>query len=232
MPDTLGNSDSDQITADILLQAYQQGLFPMARSEDEEEIYWVEPEYRGIIPLDNVHISKSLAKTIRKQKFEIRINHNFADIIKGCASLKAGRDETWINDTIKALYYQLFQAGHCHTVEVWQNNELKGGLYGVHINACFFGESMFSYATDASKVALVYLIARLKYGGFCLLDTQFITSHLQTFGAIEIPKHDYSQILSSALRRRGDFLRLSTDTSPSVVLQLVNQTSNTGCSTA
>ena len=122
--------------------------------------------------------------------------------------------------------------GHCHTVEVWQDGELKGGLYGVHINACFFGESMFSYATDASKVALSYLVARLKYGGFCLLDTQFITSHLQTFGAIEVEKKDYSQRLSKALRRRGDFLRLSTATSPVDILHLINQTSNTGCSTA
>ncbi len=232
MAENFGNMDSQQINADILLHAYRQGLFPMARSEDDDHIYWVEPDFRGIIPLEDVHISKSLAKTIRKQKFEIRINSSFLDIIEGCASPQAGREETWINETIKTLYLELFQRGHCHTVEVWQDDVLKGGLYGVHIEACFFGESMFSYATDASKVALAYLVARLKHGGFCLLDTQFITSHLQNFGAIEIPKKDYSQRLSSALRRRGDFFRLSTTASPAEVLQLISQTSNTGCSTA
>ncbi len=231
MPDNYEDFN-EPINTEILLQAYQNGFFPMARSEEDENIYWVEPDFRGVIPLNDVHISKSLAKTIRKQKFEIRINTNFMAIIEGCASASAGREETWINDTIKALYHELFEMGHCHTVEVWQDDVLKGGLYGVHINACFFGESMFSYATDASKVALSYLIARLKFGGFCLLDTQFITSHLQTFGAIEIPKPVYSQRLSKALRRRGDFLRLSTATPPEDILHLINQTSNTGCSTA
>jgi len=217
------------ITPQVLIKAYSCGIFPMAECAEDHALYWIDPEQRGILPLDNFHIPKSLRKTIRKQKFEIRVDNNFNKIIDGCAQSKPGRRSTWINQRIRDLYGQLFRLGHCHTIEAWQNDKLVGGLYGVHIGGVFFGESMFSHVRDASKVALVYLIARLKRGNFELLDTQFVTDHLRQFGAIEVSRERFQGLLDGSLKVRSDFLGLSADASPDDILQLVSQTSNTGC---
>ena len=233
-----------EITPQVLLKAYSCGIFPMAESADNNALYWIEPERRGILPLDAVHIPKSLARTIRRGGFEVKINNDFDAVIEGCAEPRAGRRSTWINGRIRSLYRELFALGHCHTVEVWQNGELTGGLYGVHIGRAFFGESMFSRARDASKIALVYLIARLKHGGFTLLDTQFITDHLERFGAVEISRQAFQQRLEDALNcsqgssagdgraaaaSDGFFSALSDGTPPTDVLQLVSLASKTGC---
>ncbi len=220
-----------EITPQVLLKAYACGIFPMAESADDSALYWIEPEKRGVIPLDNTHISRSLAKTIRKNKFEIFVDRDFTSVIDACGSEKAGRSSTWINDKISDLYHDLFEMGYCHTIETWQDGKLVGGLYGVHLGGVFFGESMFSFVRDASKVALTYLIARLKYGGFQLLDTQFVTDHLRTFGAIEVTGEEFQRLLERALSCKSDFSSLSSDVDPVSILQLVNQTSNTGCST-
>ena len=226
----------DDIMVDInpqtLLKAYACGIFPMAEDASDTTLYWIEPENRGIIPLDRVHVPKRLARTIRQGRFDIRINTDFAAIIEGCASERAGRSTTWINDRIRALYGELFEMGRCHTVEVWRAGRLVGGLYGVHLGGAFFGESMFSYERDASKVALIYLVARLNHGGFSLLDTQFVTTHLMRFGAVEISRNRYQALLEKALKLTGDFHRLPVDTPPEGILQLVSQTSSTGSSTA
>jgi leucyl/phenylalanyl-tRNA--protein transferase len=188
-----------EITPQVLLKAYACGIFPMAESADDNALYWIEPERRGILPLDEVHVPKSLVRTIRRGGFEVKIDNDFEAVIEGCAAPRAGRRSTWINERIRTLYRDLFALGHCHTVEVWQGGELVGGLYGVHLGRAFFGESMFSRARDASKIALVYLIARLKYGGFTLLDTQFVTGHLSRFGAIEVSRQTFQRLLEEAL---------------------------------
>jgi leucyl/phenylalanyl-tRNA--protein transferase len=190
---------SPGITPEILLRAYSIGLFPMAESADDPEIFWVEPDLRGVLPLDDFHISKSLAKTIRRKPFEIRFDHDFEAVIAACAEETSGRPSTWINQTIRSLYASLFRMGHVHTVEAWDGDELIGGLYGVSLGAAFFGESMFSRRTDASKICLVHLVERLKQKGFVLLDTQFTTEHLKTFGAIDVPKDEYEHMLSAAM---------------------------------
>ncbi|MGR9128857.1 leucyl/phenylalanyl-tRNA--protein transferase [Rhizobium leguminosarum] len=190
---------SPGITPDILLRAYSIGLFPMAESADDPEIFWVEPELRGVLPLDHFHVSKSLAKTVRKNSFEIRFDHAFDEVIAACAEETSGRPSTWINKTIRSLYSTLFDMGHAHTVESWEGDELVGGLYGVSLGSAFFGESMFSRRTDASKICLVHLVDRLRERGFTLLDTQFTTEHLKTFGAIDVPKADYALMLSAAM---------------------------------
>jgi leucyl/phenylalanyl-tRNA--protein transferase len=190
---------SPGITPEILLRAYSIGLFPMAESADDPEIFWVEPDLRGVLPLDDFHISKSLAKTIRRKPFEIRFDHDFEAVIAACAEETSGRPSTWINQTIRSLYASLFRMGHAHTVEAWDGDELIGGLYGVSLGAAFFGESMFSRRTDASKICLVHLVERLKQKGFVLLDTQFTTEHLKTFGAIDVPKDEYEHMLSAAM---------------------------------
>ena len=186
---------SPGITPDILLRAYSIGLFPMAESADDPEIFWVEPELRGVLPFDHFHVSKSLAKTVRKKPFEIRFDHAFDQVIAACAEETSGRPSTWINRTIRSLYSTLFDMGHAHTVEAWEGDELVGGLYGVSLGSAFFGESMFSRRTDASKICLVHLVDRLRQRGFTLLDTQFTTEHLKTFGAIDVPKADYAAML-------------------------------------
>lgn len=188
-----------EITPQVLLKAYACGIFPMAESAEDNALYWIEPERRGILPLDRVHIPKRLARTIRRGGFEVRVDKNFEAVIEGCAAPRSGRRSTWINGRIRGLYRELFALGHCHTVEVWHEGELTGGLYGVHLGRAFFGESMFSRARDASKIALVYLIARLKYGGFTLLDTQFVTGHLARFGAIEVSREEFQRFLEDAL---------------------------------
>ncbi|TAT83629.1 leucyl/phenylalanyl-tRNA--protein transferase [Rhizobium ruizarguesonis] len=190
---------SPGITPDILLRAYSIGLFPMAESADDPEIFWVEPELRGVLPFGHFHVSKSLAKTVRKKPFEIRFDHAFDQVIAACAEETSGRPSTWINRTIRSLYSTLFDMGHAHTVEAWEGDQLVGGLYGVSLGSAFFGESMFSRRTDASKICLVHLVDRLRERGFTLLDTQFTTEHLKTFGAIDVPKADYAAMLAAAM---------------------------------
>ncbi|MGQ2919018.1 MULTISPECIES: leucyl/phenylalanyl-tRNA--protein transferase [Rhizobium] len=194
-------SRNNGITVDILLRAYSAGLFPMADSADDPELFWVEPEIRGIIPLDDFHISKSLAKAMRKKPFEIRFNTAFEAVMAGCAAEAPDRPSTWINATIRKLYTELHQIGHAHSVEAWEGKELVGGLYGVSLGAAFFGESMFSRRTNASKICLVHLVERLRASGFVLLDTQFTTEHLKTFGAIDVPKQEYAKMLDRAVNR-------------------------------
>ena len=188
-----------EITPQVLLKAYACGIFPMAESAEDNALYWIEPERRGILPLDRVHVPRRLARTIRQGGFEVRIDNDFDTVIEGCAAPRAGRRSTWINGRIRSLYADLFALGHCHTVEVWEGDDLIGGLYGVHLGRAFFGESMFSKARDASKIALVYLVARLKFGGFELLDTQFVTGHLARFGAIEVGRAEFQRLLEAAL---------------------------------
>ncbi|APO67217.1 leucyl/phenylalanyl-tRNA--protein transferase [Rhizobium gallicum] len=190
---------SPGITPEILLRAYSIGLFPMAESADDPEIFWVEPELRGVLPLDNFHVSKSLAKTIRRQPFDIRFDHDFDAVIAACAEATFDRPSTWINHTIRSLYSTLHRMGHAHSVEAWHDDQLVGGLYGVSLGSAFFGESMFSRRTDASKICLVHLVARLLDRDFTLLDTQFTTEHLKTFGAIDVPKDDYAVMLAAAM---------------------------------
>ncbi|MEX2690980.1 leucyl/phenylalanyl-tRNA--protein transferase [Rhizobium mongolense] len=190
---------SPGITPEILLRAYSIGLFPMAESADDPEIFWVEPELRGVLPLDNFHVSKSLAKTIRRQPFDIRFDHDFDAVIAACAEATSDRPSTWINHTIRSLYSTLHRMGHAHSVEAWHDDQLVGGLYGVSLGSAFFGESMFSRRTDASKICLVHLVARLRDRDFTLLDTQFTTEHLKTFGAIDVPKDNYAVMLAAAM---------------------------------
>lgn len=222
-----------EITPQVLLKAYACGIFPMAESADDPTLYWIEPELRGILPLINVRVPRRLARTVRQGKFEIRIDHDFEGVIEGCAAARPERASTWINPHIRRLYAELFRMGYCHTVETWKDGRLVGGLYGVHLGQAFFGESMFSYERDASKVALIYLVARLIYGGFTLLDTQFITEHLRQFGAIEVERHEFQQLLTQALQGfSAGFHELPPDVSPIGILQVVSHTSKTGCSTA
>jgi leucyl/phenylalanyl-tRNA--protein transferase len=193
------------ITTDILLRAYSIGLFPMAESAADRNLFWVDPEQRGIFPLDGIIVSRSLAKAVRADHFEIRIDSDFDAVIDGCAAACEGREKTWINGRIRDLYRKLFDIRRVHTVECWEGGALAGGLYGVHLGAAFFGESMFHRKRDASKVAFVHLAARLARGGFRLLDAQFVTPHLASLGAIEVPKHIYRQKLAEALLHEGNF---------------------------
>jgi leucyl/phenylalanyl-tRNA--protein transferase len=192
-----------RLTPDILLRAYADGLFPMAERRGDPALYWVSPEQRGIIPLDDFHVPQRLARTVRSGKFTITADRAFTEVMMNCAAPAPGREESWINDEILRLYIGLHAGGHAHSVECWQNSELVGGLYGVRLGAAFFGESMFSRRTDASKVALVHLVDALKRGGFTLLDTQFITSHLARFGAVEVPRRQYLALLHAAISREA-----------------------------
>ncbi|MFG1398610.1 leucyl/phenylalanyl-tRNA--protein transferase [Roseixanthobacter pseudopolyaromaticivorans] len=216
-----------EITPDVLLKAYACGIFPMAESADDPGLYWIEPERRGVFPLDGLKISSRLARTIRSDKFEIRVDHDFDGVINGCAAPQEGRTKTWINARIRRLYGELFMRGRCHTVEAWRDGRLVGGLYGVRLGGAFFGESMFHIERDASKVALVHLVARLRAGGFRLLDTQFVTSHLQSLGAIEISRRQYHRQLEQALEVEGDFYfwPAALPVAGGVALQSVSQTS-------
>jgi leucyl/phenylalanyl-tRNA---protein transferase len=203
---------ASEITPEVLLRAYACGIFPMAESADDPSLFWVEPEMRGIIPLDGFRVASRLARTVRSDAFVITVNQAFAGVIAGCAAPQEGREETWINRRIRDLYTGLHRLGHCHSVEVWQAGDLVGGLYGVSLGRAFFGESMFHRVRDASKVALVHLIARLIAGGFELLDTQYVTDHLKSFGAIEVPRRRYTALLDKAIRGEpADFLRLAVD---------------------
>ncbi len=192
---------NNDLNVDILLRAYSVGLFPMADSADDPELFWVEPELRGVIPLDTFHVSKSLGKAIRKRPFDIRFDTDFEGVMAGCAAEAPDRPSTWINQTIRNLYTELHQIGHAHSVEAWEDDTLVGGLYGVSLGSAFFGESMFSRRTNASKICLVHLVARLRAQGFTLLDTQFTTDHLKTFGAIDVPKAEYVKMLEAAVNQ-------------------------------
>ncbi|MBP1874654.1 leucyl/phenylalanyl-tRNA--protein transferase [Ensifer adhaerens] len=192
-------SKQPDVTPDMLLRAYSIGLFPMADSADDPELFWVEPEIRGVIPLDGFHVSRSLAKTIRKSHLDIRFNTAFEAVMEGCAAPAPDRPTTWINSKIRALYATLHSMGYAHSVEAWEDGALVGGLYGVSLGSAFFGESMFSRRTDASKICLVHLVERLRAKGFELLDTQFTTEHLKSFGAIDVPKAEYEIMLADAM---------------------------------
>ena len=200
-----------EITPEVLLKAYACGIFPMAESADDPALYWIEPEMRGIIPLDGFHVPGRLARTVRTTPFSVRVNRNFDAVVEGCAEPQRDRARTWINGRIRRIYRALYAHGHCHSVEVYDGDELVGGLYGVSLGRAFFGESMFHRARDASKIALVHLIARLKAGGYRLLDTQFVTDHLRTFGAVEVPKRRYHRLLEDALAGEADFAALPLD---------------------
>ena len=217
------------LTPQIVLDAYSKGLFPMAENRRDKQLFWIDPEVRGILPLDNFHIPRSLKKKIRNNPFEVRFDHNFAAVIRACAQLKPKRRESWINDEIIELYTKLFCMRHAHSVECWQEEKLVGGLYGISIGGAFFGESMFSSERDSSKIALVHLVARLNLAGFTLLDTQFITDHLKQFGAIEISRVEYHKILNVALNLNVGFhLEVSLDAEEGVlrrILQSKTQTS-------
>jgi leucyl/phenylalanyl-tRNA---protein transferase len=212
-----------EITPQVLLKAYSCGIFPMAESADDPALYWIEPQQRGILALDRVHVPKRLARTIRRDVFDIRVDSDFDGVIDGCAASRAGRRTTWINRKIRALYRDLFDAGYCHTIETWAGGHLVGGLYGVALNGAFFGESMFSTARDASKVALVFLCARLIHGRFSLLDTQFVTEHLKQFGTVEIDRAEFHTLLEKALAHEADFHALPTDASSTWVLDILGQ---------
>ena len=192
-----------RLTPEILLRAYAEGLFPMAERRGDPTLYWVSPEKRGIIPLNAFHVPHRLARTVRSGQFTVTADQAFTDVMLACAAPAPGREETWINSEILRLYSALHAGGHAHSIECWQAGELVGGLYGVRLGAAFFGESMFSRARDASKVALVHLVQGLRRGGFVLLDTQFITAHLTRFGAVEIPRAQYLVKLADALNREA-----------------------------
>jgi leucyl/phenylalanyl-tRNA--protein transferase len=194
-------AQSFEITADILLRAYAIGMFPMAESSDSQTLFWVDPKERGIFPLDGLILSKSLVKTLRGDRFEVRADENFDAVVIACAN----RENTWINGQIRRLYRELFDIGRAHSIEVFEDGALVGGLYGVSLGAAFFGESMFHIARDASKVALAHLVARLRLGGYVLLDTQFVTPHLASLGAVEIAREAYLQMLGQALSIDADF---------------------------
>jgi len=215
------NSASIEITPDVLLKAYACGIFPMAESADDPALHWVEPEQRGIIPLDGFHVPSRLARTVRNTAFRVVADRDFPAAIDACAAATQGRERTWINERIRALYIALAERGACHSVEVYDGDALVGGLYGLALGRAFFGESMFHRATDASKIALVHLVARLIAGGFTLLDTQFITSHLQSFGAIEVPRRRYQALLADALSGEAAFHRLPSETGGAQALALV-----------
>lgn len=197
-----------ELTPEVLLKAYACGIFPMAENADDPALYWVEPEQRGIFPLEAFHVPARLARTVRTTAFEVTCDRDFDAVIDGCAEPGPHRARTWINPKIRSLYRGLFDIGHCHTVEVYDDAALVGGLYGVSLGRTFFGESMFHRATDASKIALVHLVARLKAGGYRLLDTQFLTDHLRTFGAIEVSRRHYHKLLENALVGEADFFAL------------------------
>lgn len=189
------------ITPEILLRAYGMGIFPMAESRDDATIHWVDPRRRGVFPIDGFHISRSLARHILTADYRVTVDHDFAGVVMGCAD----RPETWINAEISALYQALFLQGHAHSLEVWQGSDLIGGVYGVTLGAAFFGESMFSRRTNASKTALAWLVHRLRAGGFRLFDTQFLTPHLASLGAVEIPRLQYQRALAAAIALPAQF---------------------------
>lgn len=213
----------DAFTPEDLIACYQRGVFPMADSRDDEGVFLIDPQRRGVLPLDGFRLSSRLARTVRSGRFEVRIDTAFSRVVGLCAQSAPGREDTWINPVIEALYGELHRRGQAHSVETWREGELVGGLYGVSLGGAFFGESMFSRATDASKVALVHLVARLRAGGYRLLDCQFVTDHLTQFGVTEIPRAEYHRRLAQALEAKGDFARL--ESGAQAALQAISQAS-------
>ena len=209
------------LTPEILLSAYAGGIFPMAEHRDDSELFWVDPRQRGVFPLNGFHISRSLRKIIRSEQFSITFDTDFSDVVQGCAD----REETWINDMLFDLYSQLHDANMARSIEVWEKDQLVGGVFGITLGGAFFGESMFSRRTNASKVALAYLIDHLNMGGFTLFDTQFITPHLASLGAQEIPRAAYRMQLKAALEIDADFDHQGRVPSPDQLLQRNAQTS-------
>jgi len=211
---------SNQLTPDLLIRAYSVGLFPMAESHDDPTLYWIDPEWRGVLPLDGFHVPRSLRKAVRKGTFKVHVNKAFPDVIRACAEPTANRDDTWINDNILDAYCALHKMGCAHSIEAWLDGRLVGGLYGVSLGQAFFGESMFSRATNASKVALVHLVALLRQGGYTLLDTQFVNDHLKQFGVVEIPRERYRSDLARALAGRAS---LPFEADPEFIEQVLQQ---------
>ncbi len=209
------------LTARQMLSGYAQGIFPMAESRSDPNLHWVDPRRRGIIPLDGFHVSRSLRRRILNWDYQIRADTALTEVISACAA----RAETWINAPLAELYADLFADGNVHTLEVWEGSDLVGGVFGVTLGAAFFGESMFSRRTDASKVALAYLVDRLRLTGFLLFDTQFLTPHLRTLGAIEISRTDYHGLLRHAVRARADFMAVAAPPEPQLLVQRMTQTS-------
>lgn len=209
-------AENQELTSDLLLRAYASGVFPMADGAEARELFWVDPVQRGVIPLDGLHISRRLARDFLGRDFEVAVNGRFIDTVTGCAD----RESTWINDEIHRAYRALHFAGHAHSIEILRDGALVGGLYGVALGGAFFGESMFSRMRDASKFALIALVARLRAGGFTLLDTQFVTPHLLTLGAVEIPRAEYRARLAAALRRPAEFHTLPAGTPRRTLLDL------------
>lgn len=201
------SNDPPELTPELLLRVYAAGIFPMAENEEDPSLYWVEPKMRGILPLNDFHVSHKLARFVRKNEYRVVANQDFDAVIAACAARRRVGGETWINEPIRRLYRGLFDLGHAHTIEVRRpaDDALVGGLYGVSLGGAFFGESMFHRETDCSKLALVHLVARLKAGGFVLLDTQFVTDHLKQFGAVEIPRAGYRRLLDGAMKREARF---------------------------
>ncbi len=217
-----------QFDAQDLLSCYARGVFPMADAREDERVFLVDPERRGVIPLDGFHVSHRLGRTVRREPFEVRTDTAFRAVVQACAAAEPGRSETWINRPIEDLYVDLHERGFAHTVECWQGQDLVGGLYGVSLGGAFFGESMFSRRTDASKVALLHLVARLIVGGYRLLDAQFMTEHLTQFGTVEISRSDYHRRLALALSAEGDFQRAGAGAGGlggAAALQVISQAS-------
>jgi len=215
------DSSTEGLTPALLLRAYAAGVFPMAETAASPEIFWVDPRRRGVIPLDGFHLSRSLRRRILREEHAVTLDTAFDVVVEACAD----RPETWINPAIAQLYLDLHRSGHAHSVEVWQGGILIGGLYGVRLRGAFFGESMFSRARDGSKIALAYLVARLRFGGFSLLDTQFTTPHLESLGAVSVPRSRYHGLLGAALGRDAAFYSLPEDADPATVVQLITQRS-------
>ncbi|MBM3569804.1 MAG: leucyl/phenylalanyl-tRNA--protein transferase [Alphaproteobacteria bacterium] len=209
----------------VVLRAYAMGVFPMAESRDDEELFWVEPKRRCILPFERVHVARSLARTVRQGRFAVAVDRDFEAVIAACAEPRPGHEQSWINRSIRETYRELHRLGHAHSVECRIGDRLVGGLYGVAIGAAFFGESMFSRATDASKVAFVHLVARLKAGGFVLHDAQFMTDHLRRLGGIEIPRERYLKLLAAAIAKPAEFRAFAGDGDPQRVLQSIAHTS-------
>lgn len=212
---------STPLKPELLLQAYAAGVFPMAESRSDPDVFWVDPRSRGVLPLEGMRISRSLTRTIRRAPFGISFDRAFQQVIDGCAA----RPETWINETIRRLCLSLHALGSAHSVEVWEETELVGGVYGLTLGGAFFGESMFSRRTDASKIALAYLVDRLREAGFVLFDTQFITPHLASLGAVEVPRSEYRRRLARAIEVRAQFPSRAPVPSPQELLQRMTQTS-------
>jgi leucyl/phenylalanyl-tRNA--protein transferase len=214
-----------ELTPETLLRAYAVGLFPMAERRDDQTLFWIDPEKRGILPIDRFHLPRRLARRLRQRPFEVRCDSAFEAVIRECAAPADDRPETWINEEIVALYTDLNEMGRAHSVECWHDGRLVGGLYGVTLGAAFFGESMFSRETDASKIALAHLVARLRKGGFSLLDIQFVTGHLSRFGAVEIVRSGYRHLLAEALDHTATFYPELDPSEVESLLQPITQTS-------